>query len=78
LLSILKKEIKEKFNIGKVTFYIYKVLNEYISRQNFYFNMLNHCPGGIVYHFPYFNYLITKIFLIKHKELKGKVYISLN
>jgi hypothetical protein len=27
LLSILKKEIKEKFNIGKITFYIFKELN---------------------------------------------------
>jgi hypothetical protein len=48
LLSILKKEIKEKFNIGKVTFYISKVLNAHTSRQNFYYNMLNHCPESIV------------------------------
>jgi hypothetical protein len=48
LLNILKKEIKEKFNIGKLTFYISKVLNTHISRQKFYFNILNHCSGGIV------------------------------
>jgi hypothetical protein len=45
LLNIPKKEIKRKFNIEKVTFYISKVLNAHISRQNFYFNMLNHCSG---------------------------------
>jgi hypothetical protein len=47
LLSILKKEIKEKFNIGKLAFYIFKVLNAHISRQNFYFNMLNYCSGTL-------------------------------
>jgi hypothetical protein len=45
LLSIPKKEIKERFNIEKVTFYILKILNAHILRQIFYFNMLNHCSG---------------------------------
>jgi hypothetical protein len=31
LLSILEKEIKKRFNIMKVTFYIFKVLNAHIS-----------------------------------------------
>jgi hypothetical protein len=43
-----KKEIKEKFNIEKTTFYISKVLNIHISGQIFYFNMINHCPGNTV------------------------------
>jgi hypothetical protein len=31
-LSIPEKEIKEKLNIEKTTFYIYNVLNAHISR----------------------------------------------
>jgi uncharacterized membrane protein len=42
-----KKEIKNRFNIEKVTFYIFKMLNAHISKQIFYFNMLNHCPGAL-------------------------------
>jgi hypothetical protein len=58
LLSILKKEIKKIFNIKKVTFYIFKVLTTYISRQNFYFNMLNYCPGHCLAFFIYLLYFI--------------------
>jgi hypothetical protein len=32
LLSILKKEIKDKINVGKINFYIFKVLNAQFQR----------------------------------------------
>jgi uncharacterized membrane protein required for colicin V production len=41
LLNILKRKIKEKFNINKITFYAFKMLNTHISRQNFHINMFN-------------------------------------
>jgi hypothetical protein len=47
LLSILKKKIKNKINISKTIFYAFEVLNARNLRQNFYFNMLNQCPGAL-------------------------------
>jgi hypothetical protein len=44
LIKHTKEENKKTFNIRKVTFYIFKVLNAHISRQIFFFNMLNHFP----------------------------------
>jgi hypothetical protein len=44
LLNMPKKETKKMFNIGKITFYIFKILNAHILRQIFYLNMLNQYP----------------------------------
>jgi hypothetical protein len=41
LLSMLKKETKDKIKGDKITFCIFKTLNAHISRQNFYINKLN-------------------------------------
>jgi hypothetical protein len=41
LVKHTKKEIKNKINILKTTFYTFEVLNARNLRQNFYFNMLN-------------------------------------
>jgi hypothetical protein len=68
MLSIPKNKIKRIFNIGKVTFYISKVLNAHISRQNFYFNMFNHYPEGTVYHFPNNNNNNSFKYLVKHNK----------
>jgi hypothetical protein len=46
-LSIPKKEIKEKINVGERTFYIFKVLNAQVSRHNFSIYVLNQCPGAL-------------------------------
>jgi hypothetical protein len=41
-------EIKDKISGDKITFYIFKVLNTHIPKQNFYINKLNKCSGGTV------------------------------
>jgi hypothetical protein len=41
LLNMLKKEIKDKINSDKITFYTFKTLNAQYSRENFYNNLLN-------------------------------------
>jgi sugar-specific transcriptional regulator TrmB len=48
LLSKIKKEIKNKINISKITFDAFELLNARNLRQNFYFNIFNQCPGGTV------------------------------
>jgi hypothetical protein len=70
LLSILKKEIKNKINIEKTTFYAFEILNTRNLRQNFYFNMLNQCPGAL------FSIFHKKIHPITIKNLKNKVKIN--
>jgi hypothetical protein len=69
LLSILKKEIKKRFNIGKVTFYIFKVLNAHISKQIFYFNMFNYCLGVLFSIFLRF-ITMTLFFLYKLRAFR--------
>jgi hypothetical protein len=60
LVKHTKKRNKDKINVGKITFYTFKVLNAQVPRQNFpflptlilsfipFFSMLNNCPGGTI------------------------------
>jgi hypothetical protein len=48
LVKHTKKEIKNKINISKITFDAFELLNARNLRHNFYFNILNQCPGGTV------------------------------
>jgi hypothetical protein len=41
LLSMLKKEIKNKINGDKITFYTFKTLNAEFPRKYFHNNLLN-------------------------------------
>jgi uncharacterized membrane protein SpoIIM required for sporulation len=42
LLSMLKKEIKDKSNSDKITFYTFKTLNAQFPRKIFHNNLLFH------------------------------------
>jgi hypothetical protein len=41
LLNMLKKEIKNKSNIDKITFYTFKTLNVQFPKENFHNNLFN-------------------------------------
>jgi hypothetical protein len=64
LLILLKNEIKEKFNIEKITFYFFKVLKAYISKQIFYLNMFNYCPRHFLAFSLIFFYLLSMIYFV--------------
>jgi hypothetical protein len=45
LLCIRRKDIKEKINVEKITFYTFNnVLDTQVPKQNFLINMLEHVP----------------------------------
>jgi hypothetical protein len=71
LLNILKREIKVKFNIEKL-FNIFERLNAHVSRQNFYFNMLNHCSGHcLAFSLIYYRLQLIRDIIVKKNKKKS-------